>query len=781
MNDSAPAVSYRVSVRELCEFTAKAGDLDLRFTPAPSAQEGIAGHAKVAARRGPGYERELALGEDFAILQVRGRADGYRADRHELEEIKTFRGAFERIPANHRALHWAQLKVYGAMLCRQKNLAELRLTLVYFDILREQETPLSEVHDAASLRAFFEDHCRRFLDWAQQQSAHRQRRNAQLATLRFPFENFHAGQRRLAEAAYRRGRDGGALMVQAPTGIGKTMGTLFPTLKACARGEIDKIFFLTAKTPGRQLALDAAGRIRNGAPEPALRVLELTARDKACVHPDKACHGESCPLAKGFYDRLPQARQAALASAPIDQGGLRSVALEHAVCPYYLGQELARWADLIVGDYNYYFDTSALLHALAQANGWKTALLVDEAHNLIERGRAMYSAELDQNALAAIRASAPPVLKTPLERLNREWNRIHRDQEADYQTYEAPPQAFVDALAKLNTALGEHFGEHPEQIDPRLQEFHFACLHWRAMADVFAAHSIFDVSLQRGRTRAVRSRLCLRNVVPAPFLRPRFDDAHSALLFSATLAPADFYRGMLGLDDSTATLDVASPFSAEQLSVQILDTVSTRYQHRPDSIGPIVERIATQYRSRPGNYLAFFSSFDYLHAVAAGLSAAHPEVPAWQQVRSMSEAEREAFLHRFQPQGRGIGFAVLGGAFAEGIDLPGSRLIGAFIATLGLPQLNPVNEQMKARLEALFGRGYEYTYLYPGLQKVVQAAGRIIRGIEDRGTLLLIDDRYRRPAVRALLPAWWQLDRRTQRPEIRDRSGAGDTHPPIGP
>jgi Rad3-related DNA helicase len=300
------------------------------------------------------------------------------------------------------------------------------------------------------------------------------------------------------------------------------------------------------------------------------------------------------------------------------------------------------------------------------------------------------------------------------------------------------------------------------------------------MAEVFAAHSIFDVSLQRGRARAVRSRLCLRNVVPAPFLRPRFDDAHSALLFSATLAPADFYREMLGLDESAATLDVASPFSPDQLNVQILDTVSTRYQHRQDSIGPIVERMAAQYRNRPGNYLAFFSSFDYLHAVAAGLAAAHPDVPAWQQVRSMSEAERAAFLERFQPQGRGIGFAVLGGAFAEGIDLPGSRLIGAFIATLGLPQLNPVNEQMKARLDALSGRGYEYTYLYPGLQKVVQAAGRIIRGIGDRGTLLLIDDRYHRPAVRALLPAWWQIERRPHRLEIREHSGARQAHPPIG-
>ena len=759
MSATADSATYTVSVRELIEFTAKTGDLDLRFTPAPSAEEGIAGHAQVAARRGAGYTRERALSARHGSLLLRGRADGVWAERAEVEEIKTFRGDLERIPPHHRALHWAQLKLYGAMYCREQGLDEVALRLTYFDIARERETSLREVHAASALEAFFADHCTRFEAWAQQEQAHRRDRDLGLARLGFPFARFHSGQRQLAEAVYRTGRDGGCLMAQAPTGIGKTLGTLFPLLKACALGQIDRIFFLTAKTPGRQLAIDAVARLRAAQPDVPLRLLELVARDKACVHPDKACHGDSCPLAKGFYDRLPAARAQASALAHLDQGAVQRVAEAHGICPYYLGQEMARWSDVVVGDYHYYFDGSALLHALTAAREWKAALLVDEAHNLLERGRAMYSAELDQARFAAVRATAPAALKRPLDAVNRQWNRLLRDQVVAYQAYPAPPLALVDALGKLVVAITDFLAERPDHGDRALQDLMFDALQFRSMADVFGPHSIFDVSLRASShaRRRCASTLCLRNVVPAPFLAPRLAGAHAAVLFSATLGPAPFYRDMLGLEDSARTLEVASPFSADQLQVRLVDHVSTRLADRTRSVAPIADLMAAQYRRRPGNYLAFFSSFDYLAEVSAGLAARHPELPQWSQTRGMAEAERAQFLARFTAEGRGIGFAVLGGAFAEGIDLPGRRLIGAFIATLGLPQVNPVNEQMKDCIERLFGRGYDYTYFYPGLQKVVQAAGRVIRTVSDQGSLVLIDDRYRRRSVQALLPGWWRV------------------------
>lgn len=746
-----------MAVRALCEFTAKVGDLDLRFTPSPSAQEGIAGHRTVASRRSAHYQNEVALEGEYEELKVRGRADGYDPDSNRLEEVKTYRGDLDAQPANHRQLHWAQVKVYGWLMCQKLGLAHIDLALVYFDIVGEGETSLNQRFAAADLQCFFNRQCALFLGWARQEMQHRDARNRAAQALAFPHSAFRPGQRNLAESVYKAVSTGRCLMAQAPTGIGKTVGTIFPMLKAIGPQQLDKVLFLTAKTPGRKLALDAAQVLYASSPELPLRVLELVARDKACEHLDKACHGESCPLAKGFYDRLPAARIAAAKVRLLDQRNLREVALEHGLCPYYLSQEMARWSDLVVADYNYYFDFGALLFGLAQLNQWRVAVLVDEAHNLVERARSMYSASLDQYTLKTVRDTAPEPLKKPLQRLNREWNALHKDQLAPYQAYAARPDKMLQALSLCASAMGDYFNDHPEALNGDLQAFYFEALQFAKVAELFNEHFIFDISLRQLRGKRSSSTLCLRNVVPAEFIRPRLTAARSSVLFSATLSPRHYYADLLGLPADTAWVDVESPFNAAQLRVRIVDEVSTRFVHRQTSLEPIVELIAEQFAHQPGNYLAFFSSFDYLQQVALLLAERHPHIALWQQSRGMAEAERRAFLEQFTEHSQGVGFAVLGGAFGEGIDLPGARLIGAFIATLGLPQLNPVNEQMKQRMGAIFGSGHDYTYLYPGIQKVVQAAGRVIRSQQDQGVVMLIDDRFGEARVRQLLPRWWAI------------------------
>lgn len=750
---AAAAAQYVVAVRALCEFTAKQGDLDLRFTPSPTAQEGITGHAVVAARRSPGYEAEVSLSGSFGPLLVRGRADGYDPRLNRLEEVKTYRGDLGRMPDNHRHLHWAQVRIYGHLLCQSRGLEELQLALVYYDIGSQKETLLTEHLTAGLLRQFFEDHCRRFLAWAEQEMAHRTARDAQLTALPFPHADFRPGQRVMAEAVYKSAVSGRCLLAQAPTGIGKTIGSLFPMLKASPGQALDKIFFLAAKTSGRALALEAVTRIKLSAPALPLRVLELVARDKACEHPDKACHGESCPLAQGFYDRLPQARSAAIEAGALDRESLRRVAAEHRVCPYYLSQEMASWSDVIVGDYNYYFDISAMLYGMASVNQWRVGVLVDEAHNMIDRARKMYSAEMEYGQLKTLRRNAPPALKRGLDRVSKQWNGLGKEQEGDYLHYAEIPDAFVSALLQAVADITDYMVEHPAAMDSHLQQFYFDALHFTRMAELFGPHSLFDITRQGGQG----STLCIRNIVPAPFLAPRFAAARSTVMFSATLSPWHFYSDTLGMPADTAWIDVPSPFTAEQLQVQLATGISTRFQHRERSLAPIVELIARQYRQQAGNYLMFFSSYDYLEKVATLCAAQRPEIPLWLQARRMDEREREEFLARFTESSQGVGFAVLGGAFAEGIDLPGARLIGAFIATLGLPQINPVNEQIMRRMEETFGNGYDYTYLYPGMQKVVQAAGRVIRTQQDRGVVYLIDDRFARPEVRQLLPAWWHV------------------------
>ncbi len=754
--------TYSVAVRTLCEFTAKQGDLDLRFTPSATALEGVVGQAVVVARRGPGYQAELSLSGDFENLRVRGRADGYDADANRLEEIKAFRGDLNAMPDNRRHLHWAQVKVYGALLCQKLSLKEVHLALVYFDVGNQEETLLTELFSAADLQAFFQDQCRRFAAWAAQEQAHRIARDAALNALKFPHAEFRTGQRPLSEAVFKAATAGRCLLAQAPTGIGKTVGTLFPLLKASATQRLDKVFYLAAKTPGRGLALEALNTLQQSAPDMSVRVLELVARDKACEHPDKACHGESCPLAQGFYDRLPLARQEALTVPQMDKAALRWVALQHQICPYYLAQEMVRWSDVVVGDYNYYFDLNAMLFGMTVASQWRVGLLVDEAHNLIERGRKMYSAELTRSQVSAVRAVAPSAIKGSLNRLLRAWVELENQQAQSYTVCKEVPVNFLGALSNVNAAFSEHLAAHPEGTPAPLLSVYFDTLHFARMCDSYAEHSLFDISLiavgDITEIEPTDSVLCVRNIVPAPFLKARFQGAHTATLFSATLSPTAYHLDLLGLPEDTVCVDVASPFSAAQLKVQTHRNISTRYTDRDATVQTIVDLMARQFAQAPGNYLAFFSSFDYLQKVARALQTQHPDIPMWAQSRGMLEVEREQFLARFTPHSRGIAFAVLGGAFAEGIDLPGRRLIGAFIATLGLPQVNPVNEQIKDRMQALFGEGQSYTYLYPGLQKVVQAAGRIIRTTSDVGVLHLMDDRFARGEVRGLLPSWWRVE-----------------------
>ena len=740
----------------------------------------MVGHALVASRRDASYQSEVGLEGHYKTLTVRGRADGYDPENNQLEEVKTYRGDLHNMADNKRHLHWAQVKIYGWLLCQAKGLKDINLALVYFDIASTQETPLVEHFTAGALKEYFENQCELFLAWAERELAHRTARDAALNDAAFPHASFRPGQRELAEAVYKTASNGKCLMAQATTGIGKTIGTVFPLLKAMPKQRLDKLFFLAAKTPGRRLALDALELIEKSTTGLPLRVVELVARDKACEHPDKACHGDSCPLAKGFYDRLPQARYAAVQGSQagaLDRAALRDVALTHRVCPYYLSQEMATWADVVVVDYNYYFDTSALLHALTLNHQWRVSVLVDEAHNMIERARSMYSAALDQRQLQAVHGAAPKAVRAVLDKLNRAFNDVHKTQVDDYLVVQELPVDFLKVLQQAITSITDFLVANPTRVDADLQAFYFEALHFARMADSFAAHSMFDITLNDGAEPGNGllqggqgcASLNIRNIVPAPFLNPRFTAAHSVALFSATLSPPPFYKDTLGLPLSTAWIDVASPFLPEQLAVKAVRNVSTRYKHRDQSLTLIAGMMAQQYEHAPGNYLAFTSSYDYLQKLAHCFTQRHPHISTWAQTRQMNEAGREQFLDRFTPTSQGIGFAVLGGAFAEGIDLPGSRLIGAFIATLGLPQVNPVNEEIKTRMAAYFehedetgDKAYNYTYLYPGLQKVVQAAGRVIRTQQDTGVIYLMDDRFTRPDVQSLLPLWWRVEHVTQ-------------------
>ncbi len=785
------AWAYTVSVRSLCEFTAKRGDLDRRFTPAATALEGLQGQSIVASRRSLDYETEIPLETVCGPLRLRGRADGYDPRRRCLEEVKTIRGQPEDIPENRRHLHWAQLLTYGALFCRARGVEELALALVYFDIASQTESELFQVFGAAELEQGLLQRCAAFEHWAALEAAHRQARDPALRALDFPPGAFRQGQRSLAEATYRALAGGGHLLAQAPTGIGKTIGTLFPALRAMGEKGLDRIGYLTCKGTAQGPALQALEHLRQGLPgqpkhrAPPLRVLAIVAKESACEHPDKACHGQSCPLARGFYDRLPAARAQAADEGWLDAAAQRRIARDHGLCPYYLGQEMVRWSDVLVGDVNHAFDGTALLWGLSQSLQWRLGVLVDEAHNLVERARQMYSASLSTHTVQRMAQIAPHSLRPHFTRLQRAMEDAAPPEGAAHAALDDLPEALGLALQHLGAALADHFQGEPLATGPLL-DFHFEVQHLLKLTDTLGSHSLLDMTQGPGDLQALHGwaaagagglpaadvdplranhndsddGLCLnlRNVVPAPFMRPRWAGLHGCTLFSATLSPPEYQTHLLGLPEGTGWLDVPPVFPAEHLCVQVAERLSTRYAHRSRSLQALAQVLIRQFDAHPGNYLAFFSSHDYLQQAAELLQRLRPDIPQWRQERTMDAAARRAFLQRFEPQGQGIGFAVLGGVFAEGVDLPGSRLIGAFVATLGLPPVSPVQEAFKARLDQLFGPDHGYADLVPAMQKVVQAAGRVLRTPEDRGWLWLLDDRYRRPAVRRLLPAWWAVE-----------------------
>ncbi len=419
-------------------------------------------------------------------------------------------------------------------------------------------------------------------------------------------------------------------MAQAPTGIGKTLGTLFPMFKALAPQQLDKVFFLTAKTltqtgPGRrasdscQCRCAAVAGAGDDRPGQGLRT------------PGQSLPRRVLSTGPGFLRSPAAARQAAGQLSLLNQSALREVALAHDVCPYYLSQEMARWADVVVADYNYYFDFSALLFGLAQANNWKVAVLVDEAHNLVERGRQMYSASLDQATFNSVRKTAPEVLKKPMQRVNRQWNALHNAQTGAYQAYDKAPEKLLQALSSCSASMGDYMNDHPQGLDSTLQGFYFDMLHFCRVAELFDEQFLFDISKRDLERKRNLSQLCLRNVVPAGLIRPRLTAARSTVLFSATLSPRHYYADLLGTPADTVCIDVESPFHADQLQVHIVNRISTRFVHRQSSLEPIVDLIARQFCKRPGNYLAFFSSFDYLHQVAQLLAEKHPHISLWSQ------------------------------------------------------------------------------------------------------------------------------------------------------
>ena len=743
----------KISVRALVEFAARRGDLHRQFSPSPSAASGIEGHLQVQRSRPDSYQAEVPLQMYIGDLLISGRADGYDKATQCIEEIKTLYGSAENVPDNQRSAHWAQAKMYAWMQCWRLNLRHIKVALVYFDLNEERQYRLEQLHARTELDKECHGWVLAFLRWQNLQQARQRNCQQQLTKLVFPYPQMHRGQRLMSESVYKACVTGSQLLSEAPTGTGKTLATLFAALKAKSAGQIQRIFFLTAKTTGQHAAEDSLALLKKSAQ--ALRSVTLSAQQRACLHSEVNCRGDVCPYARGFYDKLPKVREHAARIPLLTASALADLGQQYEICPYYLAVEMARWCEVVVADMNYYFDITALLYALQQQFEWKVGLLIDECHNLVERGRMMYSAQLQRQWMLDSSRQVKGKLQQALKRVNRHWlAQVDIEPEQSYQPVVAINDELLAAMQDVLREYSAQLQHSPDDPSLRgvMQDVFFQLNHF------ITIYGWFDEDYALDWQPGVKNKGCLtlRNISPARLLAERFKHSHSAVLFSATLQPFHFYQQLLGIPEAKLQV-VESPFDANQLSVFLHPRLSLRYQHRQQAIFPICQIVAEQLRQTPGNAMLFVPSYGFLddllpilRDVIAGLN-----VELIAQQRDMNNDQKADFLRQYNHKRNVLGLVVLGGVFSEGVDLPGEQLTGVFIASLGLPQYNPINQMMEQKLQRLFNDGYRYTYLYPGLQKVVQAAGRVIRTVNDTGYVHLLDNRFIQADIQQLLPDWW--------------------------
>ena len=801
----------RLPIRQLVEFLLRTGSIDSRFTGFDRANEGARLHRKLQKAAGESYEAEVFLSAERTVeditFTIEGRADGIFTENGlvTIDEINTTAIPTDEITEDMNPCHWAQGMLYAAIYGQQKGLERLAVRLTYYQIDTDEIVRFTRKFSIDELEAFFLDLLRQYLPWARRQLDWNTRRNQSLRELKFPFATYRPGQRALAGEIYRAcaagktpDRKGGTrLFCQAPTGIGKTMSAIFPALKAIGEGKGEKLFYLTARNTTQTAAEDAVARLRSASPELSLRSVTLTAKEKVCLCKDEeghpSCLPEACPYANGYYERIKDALAALLDDdGNFSRNVLTETAKQFTVCPFEMGLDLSEWCDVVIGDYNYLFDPVVHLRRFFDGAGdW--LFLVDEAHNLPDRARAMYSASFRKSSLTEAKRAlgrGKGSLKTALTKADKAFLEVRKtvaelaprhqpvtaqeepitEQTSLLDTPETavtlPEPIFAEngtvflkelpdilrkPLGAVQVPLQAWLEDNPD--DPahaQLLELYFAVQDMTRSAERYDEH--FVTQLTAYGSDLELSILCLD---PSPFVAASLDCGRAAAMFSATLTPPGYYKNVLGCPEARAVA-LESSFPAEHLGLYCLP-ISTRYRDREKSVSAISDALAVLANGKVGNYLAFFPSYAYMKQVWEDFSARYPDIETLVQESGLDDAGRAAFLEKFAPDPEKmlLGFGVMGGIFGEGVDLVGDRLIGCAVVGVGLPQVNPRQEILKRYYDELSGTGFEYAYRYPGMNKVLQAAGRVIRTQEDKGVVLLLDDRFARNEYARLLPKHW--------------------------
>ncbi|MCP4874241.1 MAG: ATP-dependent DNA helicase [Gammaproteobacteria bacterium] len=745
------AGALKIGIRDLAEFCCRVGDLGYDSGPGVRALDGLHTHQKIQKRYNAVAESEvsvkLATRIDDSEIELGGRIDLLFVTENppRIEEIKTVYAHGGNDAED--AVHWAQLKCYGACYARAEHLDEVKLSLNLVTLFSQQEEHHSEIFSSAQLDSFLEQTLRQYLRWYRLVEAQRQITRQQAQALEFPFNSFRNQQRGFAAEVYRTIQHQQRLIVEAPTGSGKTISTLFPGLKAIGENQCDQIVYLSAKVSGQQQALKAVELMQTSA---SYLVIQAKARSCPCNFDESEIDNEGrCQRCLGFYDRLPAAREKCFRQRKLDVAEIQTTATEFSVCPFELALQMLPWVDIVICDFNYVFDPLVQL-GYFKNDPQRKLLLIDELHNLVDRSRGMYSASLSRLQIdRAIAADNSRQISGALNAMRRALDRVLRDQDEDESIAEELPQDLLQASQRFSEKLGFDIFSN-KRIASDTLEFSKAIFRFQNICQLFGKHHR-ALGYKPLQTREMKL-LCLNAF---EFLQECYPMFHAVCGFSATLTPSTYFQQALGLDQDCKSLVLESSFPAQHLGVYIGNYVDTRYRQREGHIDAICESIARCYRVRPGNYLVFFSAYYFMQQVHTRFTELYPEIVSLLQQREFDEAAQQQFLAQFFEANHQLGFAIMGGRFAEGIDYQGDALIGAIIVGVGLPQANSEQQLIQQDFENLRLDGFDYAFRFPGLIRIKQSAGRVIRGEQDRGIVVLLDRRFQQAGYRRHLPAHW--------------------------
>lgn len=746
-----------ISVRDLVSYVYRTGSIDERFQTNTALVEGTAIHQEVQKKYKEKDESEVFLEYEFQQeglnLKVQGRCDGL-LDTEEgpvIDEIKSTSRDLEEIDDTTYPLYWAQAKGYAFIYAAQEELQKIQVQLTYVQKRTKDKKRILRTFTYEELHQFMEETVSEYASYARILLHIREQKEKTVPDLNFPFPSYRDGQRKLAGSVYRTIEEKRNLFAQAPTGIGKTISTLFPAIKALQLEGLERIYYLTAKTITRATAEEALQKM--GERGLKLRSVTLTAKDKICFQEETICQPDYCEFADGYYDRINGAIvDILLHETQMTRSVIESYARKHKVCPFEFSLDLTDVSDVIIGDYNYIFDPRVSLKRLMPDRKKKTALLVDESHNLVERAREMYSASIAKQSYESVAAEwdgEEDSLVKVADAIGKDLERFYSSTEEFTQLDQVPGELEENIerfLSEAESLLQENTeGERSE----RLMDVYFQSQRFLKILEYVDEHyRLLGESTREGNF--ILKLFCLD---PSHVLSETTKTFRSGVFFSATLSPFAYYKEMLGGTKDDYILHLPSPYDSSQIDVMITP-LSTRYKSREKTVGELTKRLYEQVELHEGNHLFFFPSYHYMEMVYREFKNFSP-VDAVMQERGMDEERREDFLAQFEEGGRLVGFAVLGGIFSEGVDLRGDRLNGVAVVGIGLAPRSFEKELIKDYFNQKGRNGYDYAYVYPGMNKVLQAGGRLIRSEEDHGSIQLVDDRFLSRKYLQLLPYDW--------------------------